>query len=510
MAQQRIWHLPLSQLAQPTVIVIIALSGGILLNMGLIFLPEYSPFLSTIVMLAMILIVFFFLQPCWAIPVYILLAAPTIVLIPTSTGIFSRLYPGNLLLALVLVIGFVQALRSQRTSGRHFPPISLMLPLFALALVGLASIMYSRILPDPHVVYSFQHSDASLIVINIVEMLLLLGLPVMLIIIPGLMRTAGNVKWIVRAYIGVGMLYALGTIFAGPLGLYSENVILGNRRPKVFGAESSGLGLFLVLFTNIALGQALYANTQRARFCWWVLTVIGGIAVILSFGRTAWLALLLSVLVMIGFRSKNLSILFCALLCLSLLLIPGVTDFFNPDKVYGVDRVNIAQDALSIWQIHPYFGVGAGNYQFFDIAYGTDVAGVAHNQFLEVLAEMGVQGLLCLIWSLLAIGWLTFRHFKTAMTAQGKAIALAYMGYYSAIIFTGFFADSFLPSVAGAGGTATLIGSGYQWFLLGVVLTIPQWEKSALVAAQSDQPVKKLSQTTKLRAYAEPLSSRFN
>jgi len=316
-------------------------------------------------------------------------------------------------------------------------------------------------------------------VVNSMEMVMLLGLPAIVLIAPGLVRTMRDVKLIVRSFVGVGLLYALGTIFAGPLRLLSQDAVLGYQRPLVFGETSSILGMLLVLFACITLGQALYARKPQASLGWWFCTLIFSCAVIMTFGRESWIGLGLSMLGMIGLRTKNILILFIVQACLILLFIPGVSDFFNPEKVYGIDRLIMWQDAITIWQGHPLFGIGAGNYQFFDIAYGTDVGGVAHNQFLEVLAEMGVQGLLCLLWCLLAIARCTLKCYAAATTRQGKAIALAYIGYFITIIFGGFFAGSFLPSVAGAGGTYSMLWVSYPWLLLGLVLTIPRWEQSA-------------------------------
>ncbi|MGI9062184.1 MAG: O-antigen ligase family protein [Ktedonobacteraceae bacterium] len=483
---------PLRQSLPPTTAMIV-LTSYLLLNLGCVLLIADSLILGITGVVAINLLMFLFLRPQWVVPMYILIAGPSVSLPIGSAGIFSRLFGGNLLFALVVAIGLVRTIISERASRGAFAeranssaPLrqllrlpNLVVPLVALVLVGLASIIYSRLQPDTSVVYSFRHSDVSLIVVNSMEIAMLLGLPAILMIAPGLFRTMRDVKLIVRAFIGIGMLYALGTIFAGPLGLLSQELILGYRRPVVFGETSSNLGMLLVLFACIALGQALYARKPQASLVWWLCTLIFSCAVIMTFGRESWIGLGLSMLGMIGLRTRNLAILIIVQAFLILLFVPGVSDFFNPEKVYGIDRLIMWQDAIAIWQRHPYFGVGAGNYQFFDIAYGTDVGGVAHNQFLEVMAEMGVQGLLCLLWSLVAIARCMVQHFSAATTRQGKAIALAYIGYFITIIFGGFFADSFLPSVAAAGGTFAMLWISYPWLLLGLVLTIPRWEQSA-------------------------------
>ena len=488
---------PLRQSLPPTAVVII-FPGYVLLNLGCVLLMANSSIIGIVGLVMVNLIAFLLLRPRWVVPLYILIAGPSVVIPLGTSGILSRLFVGNLMFALLIAIGLLYRRAPQGKSGQSSPvgaglvPVSLMVPLIAQVLVGLASIIYSRLQPDPRVVYSFPHASVPLTLVNTIEMVILLGLPLVLMSVSGFMRTMRDVQWIVRAFIGTGMLYALGTIFAGPLRLYSQLVILGVRRPEVFGLATYALGMLLVCFTCIALGQALYAHTPVASVCWWLCTIIFSVAVILSFSRESWLALCISVLGMIGFRTKSLLVLCIMKMLLISLFVPGVADFFNPEKVYGLDRLIIWQDAIAIWQGHPYFGVGAGNFQFFDIAYGTEVVGIAHNQYLEVLAEMGVQGLLCLLWSLGVLGRFMLQRFSAATTLQGKAIALAYIGYYMACILGGFFSTPFLPSAAGGGGTLLLLEASYHWLLIGLVLTIPLWEKSASVqdANELDRPVK--------------------
>ena len=469
----------------PTAVAIIFMVY-LLLNMGCVLLMINSIMPGIIGIIGINLLIFLFLKPQLVIPLYILVAGPSVAVPLGTTGILSRLFGGTLMLVLLIVIGCIRLLTSQRkfeptdlTGRDRLLPASLIVPLVAMVVIGLVSIIYSWLNPDPTVVYGFRHADVPLILVNAMEMSLLLGLPVLLMALPGLIQTGHDVQRIVNTFIGIGMIYALGTIFAGPLGLYSQEVILGNTRPQVFGQVSSALGMLLVLFTCIALGKALYAQTRVESFCYYLCTVFFSIAVIMSLGRESWLSLGLSVLAMIGLRTKNLSVLSIMFIFLPLLFTPGVADFFNPEKVYGFDRLIMWQDAITIWRQHPYFGVGAGYYQFFDITYGTNVGGFAHNQLLEVLAEMGIQGLLCLLWSIVAIGRFAFRRFQVARTSQGKAITIAYMGCYVALILGLFFGDSFLPSVALAGGTYALIWISYFWLPFGLVFTLPRWEKSA-------------------------------
>src|SRR5207248_28618 len=190
---------------------------------------------------------------------------PTSVLTLSGSGVLSRLYIGNVLFVLIVGIWLLRGVASERKAGLVRWEPRILVPLICLAFIGFLSIIYSHMFPDPHVSYAFVHSDAPILLVNLVELSLLISLPLFTVIVPGMVRTLRDARWMIRAYMGIGLLYALGTIFAAPLGLYSEDIILGVRRPAVFGYTSSGLGILNVLFACLAFGQMLYARKRGTR-----------------------------------------------------------------------------------------------------------------------------------------------------------------------------------------------------------------------------------------------------
>jgi len=457
-----------------TLTVYLLLSAGLAILMGM---PPLLPIAGLVGAIAINLVVLLFVRSEAALPLYLLVAGPSVALSLSSSGILSRLYIGNLMFFLLTVIWIIGKLLSQRKAGHWLLTPTLLLPLLSMIIVGLISIIFSRLFPDPNVIYSFPHSATSIWVVNGAEMMILIGLPLFLVVVPGVVHTTRHVRWLLVAYMIVGLLYALGTIFAAPLGLYSKEVILGVRRPEVFGEVSSGLGTMLVLFACIALCRACYTTSRGARITWGVLTAIFSIGVIMTIGRESWIALFLAFLTIVITYTKNWKLpLLVVIPLIPLVLASGATNFYDPSHVYGVDRLVIWQDAITIWQHSPIIGIGAGNYQFFDIAYGRDVVGIAHNQYLQVLAEMGVLGFVCLLWIMAATAWVSIRSFRQAKTALGKSLALAYLAYFVAIIFGGFFTSSFVPSAADGGGTEAFVSASYRWLLFGLVLSIPTWE----------------------------------
>ncbi len=487
MSQRRSSFLPSHYLSLSAVAIFAALIICFALGLGQAFLISLNPIVGLIGLLALILMIMFFMRPELALPLYILMAGPSLIFSASSSGVLSRLYIGDLLFVLIVGIWLLQAISSKSKIKLARYQVRIIVPLICLAIIGLISIVYSHLSPDPHVTYAFVHSDVSLLLVNTVEMFLLISLPLFIVIVPTMVRTLGAARFMIGAYLMIGLPYALGTIFAGPLHLYSTDVILGIQRPQVFGATSSGLGILNVLFACLALGQTLYAKKESTRLGLGLLTCIYTAGVIMSLGRESWIGLLLAVWLILLLRFKNPIAFLLPLVILPFLFIffPNIINFFDPTKVYGIDRINIWQDAIAIWQHSPYLGVGAGNFQFFDLTYGTDIAGVAHNQFLAVLAEMGIQGLVSLLLAIIMIGWAVLGYYKTAVSDTGKAVALAYLGFFAALLFATFFTDSFVPSTAAGGGTGPFIFISYLWLLLGLVLSIPNWDHEAYTSENS-------------------------
>src|SRR5579859_1778436 len=459
---------------------------GLVLLVSQTILISLNPIIGLGTVAFIILIALLVIRSEFALCAYILLAGPTVTIPVSDSGILSRLYPGDLIFMVLVGLWFLEELSNKSKTRVELRNKRILVPFVCLALIGLASIIASHLSPDPHVAYAFLHSDISLTLVNAVEMFLFI------IVVPGLVRTPKDARRMIGAYLLVGLPYALGTIFAGPLHLYSQDVILGIQRPEVFGTSSSNLGLLNVLFACLALCQTIYAKKETTRLAFGLMTCIFAGGVVMAFGRESWIGLLLAVwlILLLRFKSPFALLLPFIILPILLLFVPGIANFFDPTKVYGADRITIWQDAITIWQHSPYLGVGAGNFQFFDITYGTEVVGVAHNQLLEVLAEMGVQGLVCLVVAIILIGRVAFERFNSAKSDTGKVISLAYLGYFAALLFASFFADPFVPSTSAGGGTAPLIFISYLWIFLGLVLSIPNWDKEA--TASHNVPVQRM------------------
>ncbi|GLV54525.1 hypothetical protein KDH_13720 [Dictyobacter sp. S3.2.2.5] len=412
----------------------------------------------------------------WLVPLYLLIAAPSITCPLTTAGLPFRLLVGNILFMVVVAIGLLRGLRARTRTGPPSLPPHILLPLMLLILQGLVSIIYARLNPALYTADTLHHLDNAWTLHNIAEMLLLLGLPMALIVLPQFVQHVHDVRRIVTACTALGLFYALIVVWTAPSEHYVHLMIPTVRQLSLFSRVTGISGTQLIFFVCIAFGQALYARRRVAACYWWLATLILILATALSLERTAWITLCVSAMIMLGLRHKNIGVLPLIVALLLPFLLPIILHMLIPNQSNTADDQSRWWEALNIWQRHPWLGVGAGNYQFAARLYGMDARGGAHNQFLELLAEMGLQGVLCLLWMIIAIGYISLQRFMRAVSAAGKAIALSYLGYYIALLILSFSGNTFLPSLGEIHGTADQVLASYHWLLLGIVLALPRWE----------------------------------
>jgi len=155
------------------------------------------------------------------------------------------------------------------------------------------------------------------------------------------------------------------------------------------------------------------------------------VSIVLTVARGAYIALIVSGLVLIiwqyrqFFKVKNL-IVILSVFCLSAVLVLGFLNFSEPrakdeflahiqleDRTEGesvVSRVQAIDRALDAWYRAPVLGIGLGSYGLWELedrgeVHLADYYPVVNNQYLETLAETGVIGLIILSIFIIVIFW---------------------------------------------------------------------------------------------------------
>lgn len=242
------------------------------------------------------------------------------------------------------------------------------------------------------------------------------------------------------------------------------------EQPNPFGGYMN-LTAMLAAGTALGLGAALLTRRATDAESWlrpawlWlggaaVCFVAASAALVFSWSRGAWLGYLagVGVLVVFGFRRLRVGLLVAALIALLGAVailggraagfgpaasvaarLGGFADEFTPGDVRGVD-INDANYAvlerLAHWQAAVdmarddlWTGVGFGGYAAaypqYALVNWPDALGHAHNYYLNLLAEVGLPGLLAYLFLWLAVVWYTVRLVRgLAWPERGVAVGL--------------------------------------------------------------------------------------
>jgi O-antigen ligase len=173
-----------------------------------------------------------------------------------------------------------------------------------------------------------------------------------------------------------------------------------------------------------------------------------GLGVFMSLSRAGIFAMFACIAVMIiAVRSTQRSRLAPILVLAIAFVIVGLGLYSGIDGVlaryanllepgyFEQDRIPIWRDAWKMVRIHPWFGQGAGSFQWAFPAHETTEpdrpAVFAHNDYLQIMAEYGVVGLVLVFWLLIGC-WRSARRNLKAEDPLVRGIGLAALGALTA------------------------------------------------------------------------------
>ena len=184
--------------------------------------------------------------------------------------------------------------------------------------------------------------------------------------------------------------------------------------PNVAGAY---LSVMLALAAGILFGNL--GKTYK-----WLASVVlglGGVALIFTFSRGAWIALILAIIVLcfVHWRQRGISlkrpVAIFAVVTLMYLPLHGVISerLFGSDKGSAEARIPLNKLAFRMIADNPVLGVGANNFtsamdQYATSEFRHEWLWAVHNKYLLILAETGIGGLLAYLAFLLTTlrkGW---------------------------------------------------------------------------------------------------------
>jgi O-antigen ligase len=333
--------------------------------------------------------------------------------------------------------------------------------------------------------------DAADPILGSYEVLLMAQMLFLFIYLLNWIQTRRDVAFVIRMLL-IGLILEAGIMIAVKLGghdveipgmpghtLQAGDAEGTERFARVGGtfASPNVAGSYLSITLTIMIGLLLLTRLRTLYKAAMIVSVsLGLIALVATYSREGWLALLCSTLLLcyIGWRSLRSSrklILVGAFgaLCLSLLSDTMLSRrLFENDEGAASSRIVLNKVAISMIEDHPILGVGANNFTLNLRNYAThEVMGewlyAVHNKYLLVWAEAGLGGLIAYLWFVSASVRNAWRCWKHNVPLYSP-LALALMCGISALMICNLFqADRGRPLMQLLIVLAAVIGTIHSW-----------------------------------------------
>ena len=140
-----------------------------------------------------------------------------------------------------------------------------------------------------------------------------------------------------------------------------------------------------------------------------------------------------------------------------------------------------------IIQKNPILGLGPSNYYWYTPLYsirGYQVEFNSHNQYLDLLAQVGIVGTVVVVWFFVEVGLLGWKLLKVVPNGFPKAYVYGALAGLIATVISGFLGDWFLPFVYNV-GIVGMRSSILGWVFLGVLVAMEQMYLRKEVEANS-------------------------
>jgi O-antigen ligase len=263
---------------------------------------------------------------------------------------------------------------------------------------------------------------------------------------------------------------------------------------KYFVHSSQGAMLWLWL-AALAVGQLLF--NQSMAWKWRILLIILVASLLATnwmYGRkewvSGWLPPLVAMFVIIWLRSWKMGILLTTTSGLAILLNYSLlnSEVMTDAQQYSTySRFATLPIMFELFKASPLFGLGPANYHFYTPLYsllGWQVQFNSHNNYVDILVQTGIVGMVIFMWLVIEIAKLTWR--LRALTQDGflSGYLAAAMGGLVGMLFSGLLGDWFLPFLYNI-GIPGFRASIFAWIFLGGVIAIERFLNQPGVVVES-------------------------
>jgi hypothetical protein len=246
------------------------------------------------------------------------------------------------------------------------------------------------------------------------------------------------------------------------------------------GAFSS---IFYLWFIALALGQALFNHELRINRR--VVLAALALAALLTLWflnrdwASGWGPALIAILTLIVLRSWRLALLMVVLgIGAKLAFDPNLLPDLIAADQYSINTRWVAWEIVvgQIVRVSPLLGLGPANYYHYTPLFpilGWYVQFNSHNQYVDLVAQIGIVGLLCFLWFFWEVGRLAWRLREQVVDGFTRAYVYGALAGLIGTLAAGMLADWVIPFVYNIGFVG-FRSSLWAWLFLGGLVAIEQ------------------------------------
>lgn len=384
--------------------------------------------------------------------IFLLLFATLFLPIGIATGTQSSLSVSLVFTAALTGAWVVRMLLEKKRLSLLPSPLNK--PLLIFALVCIVSFFWSGTLKDPLVIYweSFPR-------VRLGALATLILSPAAALLVSNHLTSTRHIKIFVGMFIAASAVALFDT--------YGVDIPFSNTR-----------GMFTLWAVVFCASQAMFNTTYSTRKRLFIAALAAGLFYY-RFGQgitwlSGWLPPLAGLVVLIMLRSRKLAVL---IIILGIAYLSFNSSFFN--KVFQAEEEESGGTRLAAWQTnwlvtreHLFLGTGPAGYAAYYMTYYPDRGMATHNNYLDVVSQTGLLGIVPFIWTLIAGAYCIRKTYKHVPHGgfEHAAVAGLLAAFVGMLVAAGL-GDWMLPFPY----TQGIAGYDYTiwaWLVIGLVMVV--------------------------------------
>lgn len=291
-------------------------------------------------------------------------------------------------------------------------------------------------------------------------------LPLVMLVTPNLIKDMFWLKLVFWAFIGLSMIYVAARTLQIPIGdmLFTNGYVANS--------------MLWTWMSALLVGQIIYNHELGWRMRGMLIVCVALVFYVAMVQqndwKSGWVPPAVAALALIGLRFKKLTIV-----AIPFAIAVGIflaQDLISTDQYSWGTRVDAWLVVLDISRVSPIIGLGFANYYFYAKVFtirGYHIQFNSHSQFVDIIAQTGILGLLCFFWILFEVGRLAWDLSLRLKDGFARGYAYGVLAGIVGCLMAAFLVDWVLPFTYNIGMNGVR-ASILPWIFFGGLITIEQ------------------------------------